>query len=89
MRGQLKKELRVKKGNKPGARHRRKMPRHRDRRNTKALPSNGAPAYDPNARPIEDIITEIMADVPKEEWANVPKDLAENLDHYLYGAPRK
>lgn len=41
--------------------------------------------FDPNARPIWKIITEIGASVPDEEWAKVPTDAARNLDHYLYG----
>ena len=45
--------------------------------------------FDEHARPIEDVIADIVADVPKEEWAKLPKDLGENLDHYLYGAPKK
>lgn len=52
------------------------------------LPEGEEP-YDATARPIEDIISELAAEVPQEEWARVPKDLAENLDHYLYGAPRR
>jgi hypothetical protein len=49
----------------------------------------GEEQFDPHARPIEEIIAEIASEVPPEEWAKVPKDLAENLDHYLYGAPRR
>jgi hypothetical protein len=40
-------------------------------------------------RPIWDIIEEIGAQVPDSEWAKVPQDLATNLDHYLYGAPKQ
>ena len=31
----------------------------------------------------------IMSRVPKEELDRVPTDLTKNLDHYLYGTPRK
>ena len=43
----------------------------------------------PDYRPIEEEIREIFKDTPAEEWAKLPKDLIENLDHYLYGAPKK
>ncbi len=26
---------------------------------------------------------------PPEEWAKIPPDFLDNLDHYLYGAPKK
>jgi hypothetical protein len=34
-------------------------------------------------------VLELGASVPVEEWDKVPTDLAKNLDHYLYGAPKK
>ncbi len=27
--------------------------------------------------------------IPNEEWEKMPTDASENLDHYLYGAPKK
>lgn len=27
--------------------------------------------------------------IPAEEWEKMPTDASENLDHYLYGAPKK
>ncbi|MEX0718423.1 MAG: hypothetical protein WD066_17645 [Planctomycetaceae bacterium] len=45
--------------------------------------------YDRSARPIEDVIAEIVADVPPEVWEALPEDLSDNLDHYLYGTPKK
>jgi hypothetical protein len=44
---------------------------------------------DPNVRPFWEEIIELGASIPKEEWDKVPKDLAKNLDHYLYGAPKE
>ena len=32
---------------------------------------------------------ECIKDVPPEAWDEVPTDGAFNLDHYLYGAPKK
>jgi hypothetical protein len=38
---------------------------------------------------IWDKIQEIMADVPPEDLAEIPADASLNLDHYLYGSPKK
>jgi hypothetical protein len=34
-------------------------------------------------------IGEVFGDVPDEEWNKLPRDGSENLDHYLYGAPKR
>jgi len=34
-------------------------------------------------------IEEISSRVPPEAWAEVPTDGSMNVDHYLYGAPKK
>ena len=31
----------------------------------------------------------LRAEVPEEEWGKLPPDLATNVDHYLYGAPKE
>jgi hypothetical protein len=49
----------------------------------------GEKSYDETAKPIWEIAEEIGAAIPAEAWATVPNDAAENLDHYLYGHPRK
>jgi hypothetical protein len=49
--------------------------------------SEVAPVTSPR-RPIWEVAREIGSSVPDAEWAKVPKDLAENLDHYLYGTPK-
>jgi predicted XRE-type DNA-binding protein len=33
-------------------------------------------------------MTELDAKIPPEEYEKVPSDLAQNLDHYLYGAKK-
>jgi hypothetical protein len=38
---------------------------------------------------IEDVIAAIAAKVPKEEWDRLPPDLTDNLDHYIYGTPKR
>lgn len=40
-------------------------------------------------RPIWEIVDEINAGLPVDTWENVPTDGSINLDHYLYGAPKK
>jgi hypothetical protein len=49
----------------------------------------GEPSYDDTARPIEDILAELAAEIPEEEWKRLPSDLTDNLEHYLYGAPKR
>ena len=41
------------------------------------------------ARPIEELLSELAKEIPQEEWDRLPDDLNENLDHYLYGGPKK
>lgn len=38
---------------------------------------------------ITDRILERFRDVPPEERSKVPPDLTDNLDHYVYGLPKK
>ena len=39
--------------------------------------------------PIWQVAAEIAGQVSDEDWAKVPRDLARNVDHYLYGTPKK
>lgn len=50
---------------------------------------SGETHYDPNAKPIEDILVEMAGKVPSDEWRKIPSDLTDNLDHYLYGGRKK
>ncbi len=52
------------------------------------IPATGM-AFDETERPIWEIAQEIGDEVPEQEWSKVPRDMAENLDHYLYGAPKR
>jgi len=47
--------------------------------------AEAAPAY----KPIWEVAAEIRRSIPPEEWAKLPKDGAEQLDHYLYGSPKR
>jgi len=40
-------------------------------------------------RPIWDAILDNMSDVPREAFASLPKDGASQVDHYLYGHPKR
>jgi hypothetical protein len=40
-------------------------------------------------RPIWEVITEIMKDVPDEVFDRLPKDGASQVDHYIYGLPKR
>ena len=47
------------------------------------------PAMPQRLRPLSEVADELAADIPDAEWDKVPTDLAKNLDHYLYGAPKE
>ena len=42
-----------------------------------------------SAPPIEQIAAERAARIPDEEWDRLPEDLLQQLDHYLYGVPKR
>lgn len=48
----------------------------------------GKPSVAP-AQSIWEEIREIVEDVPDEIWEQAPRDGSLNVDHYLYGAPKK
>lgn len=52
------------------------------------LPGEGQ-AVDQSAPTVESLIEALGADVPSDEWRKIPPDLGDNLDHYLYGAPKR
>jgi Arc/MetJ-type ribon-helix-helix transcriptional regulator len=42
-----------------------------------------------DSRPIWEVVDELRQSVPAEEWDKLPVDGAEQLDHYLYGSPKR
>ena len=52
------------------------------------LPIEGQPV-DGSARPIEEVLGEPASEIPGEDWRRLPTDLTSNLDHYLYGSPKR
>jgi hypothetical protein len=49
---------------------------------------NGTPLTT-NEGPIWEVITDIMKDVPDEVFERLPKDGASQVDHYIYGLPKR
>ncbi len=47
------------------------------------------PTLDSSTRPIEDVLADIATQVPDEQWRRLPDDLTDQLDHYLYGTPKR
>jgi hypothetical protein len=48
----------------------------------------------PSERPTDfnallELFDEITGSVPEESWEKMPPDLSKNIDHYLYGCPKK
>ena len=50
-----------------------------------SAPSKGASAH----RPVSAMIQEILGEVPPEELEKLPKDAASQIDHYIYGHPKR
>ena len=57
-------------------------------RSAKKSEPNGAPTTK-QAHPIWEEIAAIIKDVPEEEFRKLPHDSAEQLDHYIYGTPKR
>jgi hypothetical protein len=49
----------------------------------------GEVPYDPSAPAIEEVLADLARGVPEAEWDKLPSDLTDNLDHYLYGTPKR
>jgi Arc/MetJ-type ribon-helix-helix transcriptional regulator len=43
----------------------------------------------PGRKPIWEIADDLSKSIPAEEWAKLPADGAEQLDHYIYGSPKR
>jgi hypothetical protein len=53
------------------------------------LRSDTSPEPNGDARPIWEVMLDNLKDVPREEFAALPKDGASQVDHYLYGHPKR
>jgi Arc/MetJ-type ribon-helix-helix transcriptional regulator len=47
------------------------------------------PAPTPKRKPLWERAAELRKSIPEEEWAKLPADGAEQLDHYIYGSPKR
>jgi len=47
------------------------------------------PAQSPKRKPLWERAAELRRSIPDEEWAKLPTDGAEQLDHYIYGSPKR
>ncbi len=43
----------------------------------------------PNEAPIWEVVMDIMKNVPDEVFERLPKDAASQVDHYIYGLPKR
>ena len=53
---------------------------------------NIVPSSEKNGPPtmsIEEELDRIWADVPDSEWEKLPADLTDQIDHYVYGTPKR
>ena len=49
--------------------------------------ANSAEAHE--TRPIAEVLAEIAAAIPTIELAKLPSDFTDQLDHYIYGTPKR
>jgi Arc/MetJ-type ribon-helix-helix transcriptional regulator len=52
-------------------------------------PAASQPEAVPTNKPIWEVVAELRKSVPPEEFLKLPRDGAEQLDHYLYGSPKR
>ena len=50
---------------------------------------SGGPPREPNERPIREVILDDTKPLPPEAFEKLPKDGASQVDHYLYGHPKR
>ncbi len=53
------------------------------------VPAGDESEYDPSAPDIAVEFARLAAEVPAEVWDELPADYNYQLDHYLYGTPKK
>jgi hypothetical protein len=52
-------------------------------------PAEEASTAAPDTRPIAEVLAEIAAAIPAAELAKLPSDFTDQLDHYIYGTPKR
>lgn len=54
-----------------------------------SLDENGESENPPKRQTIWAKVKDIIEEIPREEWEQLPADGSINVDHYLYGSPKK
>ena len=54
-----------------------------------AQPSPAGSSTPPKRRPLWERAAELRQSIPAEEWDKLPTDGARQLDHYIYGSPKR
>ncbi len=67
----------------------RKLPPEERRELAEKLLAENEPPPPAEGKPIWDRIEERIAQAPPETWEDAPPDGSLNIDHYLYGVPRR
>jgi hypothetical protein len=52
-------------------------------------PATGHSVEGHDTRPIAEVLAEIAAAIPAGELAQLPSDFTDQLDHYVYGTPKR
>ena len=52
-------------------------------------PATGNRTEAHETRPIAEVLAEIAAAIPTAELAKLPSDFTDQLDHYIYGTPKR
>ena len=52
-------------------------------------PATGNDVETYETRPIAEVLAEIAATIPATELATLPSDFTDQLDHYIYGTPKR
>ena len=52
-------------------------------------PATGNSPEGHDTRPIAEVLAEIAAAIPARELARLPSDFTDQLDHYIYGTPKR
>ena len=66
-----------------------RMRQHQQPSRDDEIPAKGSDTSSAAQQPLWEVITDIARRVPDEEWAKIPDDASYQLDHYLYGSPKK
>ncbi|HLK59314.1 MAG TPA: hypothetical protein VKU00_22330 [Chthonomonadaceae bacterium] len=53
------------------------------------LPVEETDPVQKDIRPISEVLAEIAAGIPPQEAAKLPPDFTDQLDHYIYGTPKR